>query len=55
MDLPDAKENLQALQERFPKLQILPVSAAKGEGIDDLKQALATRITDIEENLSAAI
>jgi len=55
MDLPGAKENLKALQERFPKLQILPVSAAKGEGIDDLKQALATRITDIEENVSAAI
>ena len=55
MDLPGAKENLKALQERFPKLQILPVSAAKGEGIDDLKQALAMRMTDIEENVSAAI
>jgi GTPase len=49
MDLPGAKENLKALQERFPKVQILPVSAAKGEGIDNLKQALATRITDLEE------
>ena len=49
MDLPGAKENLKALQERFPKVQILPVSAPKGEGIDDLKQALATRITDLEE------
>ena len=55
MDLPGAKENLEALQERFPKLQILPTSAAKGEGIDALKQALATRITDPEENVSAAI
>ena len=55
MDLPGAKENLKALQERFPKLQILPTSAAKGEGIDDLKQALATRITDPEESVSAAI
>ncbi len=55
MDLPGAKENLKALQERFPKLQILPTSAAKGEGIDDLKQALATRITDPEEIVSAAI
>jgi GTP-binding protein len=54
-DLPGAKENLKALQERFPKLQILPASAAKGEGIDDLKQALATRIADPEENVSAAI
>jgi GTP-binding protein len=55
MDLPGAKENLKALQERFPKLQILPTSAAKGEGIDALKEALATRITDPEESVSAAI
>ena len=55
MDLPGAKENLKALQEKFPKLQILPTSAAKGEGIDDLKQALATRLTGPEESVSAAI
>jgi GTP-binding protein len=55
MDLPGAKEHLKALQERFPKLQILPTSAAKGEGIDALKQALATRIAGPEENVSAAI
>jgi GTP-binding protein len=55
MDLPGAEENLKALQERFPKLQILPTSAAKGEGIDDLKQALATRITDPVDSVSAAI
>ena len=55
MDLPDAKENLKALQERFPKLQILPTSAAKGEGIDDLKHALATRLTGPEESVSTAI
>ena len=55
MDLPGAKENLKALQERFPKLQILSTSAAKGEGIDDLKQALAARTADPEESVSAAI
>jgi len=55
MDLPGAKENLKALQARFPKLQILPVSAAQGEGIDALKQALATRITNSQESVSAAI
>lgn len=55
MDLPGAKKNLKTLQERFPKLQILPTSAAKGEGIDDLKQALATRLTGPEESVSAAI
>jgi len=55
IDLPGAKENLKALQERFPKLQMLPTSAAKGEGIDDLKQALAARITSPEKSVSAAI
>lgn len=55
MDLPDAEQNLGALQKRFPKIQILPVSAAKGEGIEELKQALAMRIGDREENVSAAI
>src|SRR5438445_2810248 len=39
MDLLGAKESLKALQERFPKLQVVPTSAAKGEGIDALKQA----------------
>jgi GTP-binding protein len=54
MDLPGATENLQVLQERFPKLQILPTSAGKGEGMDALKQALAARIPDPEESVSAA-
>src|SRR5437879_3437176 len=55
MDLLGAKESLKALQERFPKLQVVPTSAAKGEGIDVLKQALATRIAGPEESVSAAI
>ena len=55
MDLPGAKKNLKALHERFPKLQILPTSAAKGEGIEDLKHALATRTAQPEESVSAAI
>ena len=46
MDLGGAEGNLKALQERFPKLQVLPTSAAKGEGIDAVERALATRITN---------
>ena len=46
MDLGGAEGNLKALQERFPKLQILPISAAKAEGIDAVERALATRITN---------
>src|SRR5512132_3450523 len=55
MDLPGEKKNLKALQERFAQLPVLPTSAAKGEGIDDLKQALATRIAGPEESVSATI
>ncbi len=44
MDLPDANENLELLRERFPKVTIVPVSAVKGEGIDALRETLATRL-----------
>jgi GTP-binding protein len=44
MDLPNAKENLDALRETFPKTRILPISAANGEGIDALKEALSGKI-----------
>jgi GTP-binding protein len=40
MDLPEAKENLQILRKRFGKIEVVPVSAAKGEGIDELKKML---------------
>jgi GTPase len=45
MDLPNSNENLEILRERFSKISILPISAAKGEGIDALKKALAGRMT----------
>jgi GTP-binding protein len=41
MDLPGAEKNLNALRTRFPRIDIVPISAAKGEGIDDLKKRLA--------------
>lgn len=40
MDLPGAEENLKALRKKFPKIDIVPISAAKGEGIAELKQKL---------------
>ena len=40
MDLPEAEENLKALRKKFPKIDIVPISAANGEGIDELKQKL---------------
>ena len=41
MDLPNAQENLNALRRKFPKIDIVPISAAKAEGIDELKKKLA--------------
>ena len=41
MDLADAQENLKALRKKFSKVDIVPVSAATGEGIDELKTKLA--------------
>jgi GTP-binding protein len=40
MDLPNAPENLQALRKRFRSIDVVPVSAMKGEGIEALKKTL---------------
>ena len=41
MDLPGAEESLKPLRKKFPKIDIVPVSAARGEGIGELKEKLA--------------
>jgi GTP-binding protein len=55
MDLPDAERNLKALQERFPKTEIIPTSAAKGEGIAELKKTLAATMPKDQDVVSGAI
>ncbi|HJT46230.1 MAG TPA: GTPase ObgE [Chthoniobacterales bacterium] len=40
IDLEEAEENLKALGKKFPKIEIVPISAAKGEGIESLKEKL---------------
>ena len=40
MDEECAAENLSILRQRFPKVEIIPISAALGEGIPDFKQRL---------------
>jgi GTPase len=40
MDLPGADENLLALQKRFSAVEIAPISAATGEGLDAFKTKL---------------
>jgi GTPase len=41
MDLSGMEENLDALRKKFPRIDIVPVSAAEGEGIEELKKKLA--------------
>ena len=40
MDLPGAEENLKALRAKFSRIHIVPISAAKGQGIDELRKKL---------------
>jgi GTP-binding protein len=40
MDLPGADENLRALQQRFPGVEVVPTSAAESEGLTELKDHL---------------
>jgi GTP-binding protein len=40
MDLPSAAENLRDLQQRFPGVEVVPISAAESEGLDELKDHL---------------
>ena len=47
MDLPEASENLRALQQRFPKIAAIPVSAAEGEGIAPLREVLRERLLTV--------
>ena len=37
MDLPEAKEKLKAFKRRYKKVEIFPVSADRGEGLEELK------------------
>lgn len=45
MDLEGAAENLELFKARFPKVEVIPVSAELGEGIDDLKQMLDNEVS----------
>jgi GTP-binding protein len=40
MDLPGANENLRALQQRFPAVEVVAISAAASEGLAELKDHL---------------
>ncbi len=44
MDLEGAEENLEAFRLRFPKVDVMPISAEAGTGLDELKQQLDAEI-----------
>ena len=44
MDLEAAEENLQMFRHRFPKVEIVPISAAEEEGLDVLKNVLCEKV-----------
>ena len=44
MDLEGAAENLAIFRQRFPKIDIVPISADSGEGLDDLRQLLDNEV-----------
>ena len=44
MDLDGSEENLQNFRQRFPKVEIVPISAELEEGLDELKVVLCQRI-----------
>jgi GTP-binding protein len=49
MDLPGADENLLALQKRFSAVEIAPISAATGEGLDAFKTKLEQWLASASE------
>jgi GTP-binding protein len=44
MDLEGAAEHLANFRQRFPKVEIIPISAESGEGMDDLRRMLDSEV-----------
>jgi GTPase len=46
VDLPGAQENLMALRRKFPRVDIVAISAKTGEGIDKLREKIAGMLAE---------
>lgn len=44
MDLEGAADHLTTFRQRFPKVEVIPISADTGEGLDDLRQMLDNEV-----------
>jgi len=49
MDLPEAAENLRSLEQRFPHLEIVAISADRSDGIEELRTRLERWLSDTAE------
>jgi GTP-binding protein len=52
MDLPEAAENLRVLQQRFPDLEIVAISAEQSDGLAELRAGLERWLYKTEESAS---
>ena len=53
MDLPGAAENLRALEQRFPDLEIVAISAERSDGVAELRTQLERWLSnEVEESPS---
>jgi GTPase len=55
IDLPDAAENLDALRKRFRSIEVVPVSAREGDGMDGLKRKLEQWLVAEQEKSEQAV
>ena len=44
MDLEEAAERLEGFRQRYPKIEIIPISAQEGEGIEKLKERIGVLV-----------
>lgn len=49
MDLPEGAENLSIVRDRFPNVRVIPISAAHGEGIEEIKEQLRGWLAEASE------
>jgi GTP-binding protein len=47
MDLPEAAEKLKAFKRRFRKIEVVPISAESGTGIEALKERLGELVGEV--------
>jgi GTP-binding protein len=45
MDLEGSAENLEVFKQRFPKVEVIAISANTGEGLDDLRVMLDSEVS----------